>query len=227
VNGAIHNLQYDVLTDFEPVVLLPANPLFIASNSAVPASDMEGLVSWLKSNEDKVSVGTSGAGTSPHVAGVMLQKMTDTRLQLVHYRGGAPAMQDLISGQIHLFMNQASSFLPHLDGGKLRVYAVLAKERLPQAPSVPTVDEAGFPGFYLSSWNGIWAPKGTPKVVIDRLNAAFVDALSDESVRKRFTDLGQVIPTPEQLTADAFAAYHKAEFDKWTPIVKAANIVGN
>jgi tripartite-type tricarboxylate transporter receptor subunit TctC len=227
VNGAIHNLQYDVLNDFEPVILLPTNPLFIASNSSIPASDLKQLVSWLKANQDKVAVGTSGAGTSPHVAGVMLQKLTDTRLQLVHYRGGAPAIQDLISGQIHLFMNQASSFLPHLEGGRLRVYAVLAKERLPQAPDVPTVDEAGLPGFYLSSWNGIWAPKGTPKVVIDRLNAAFVDALSNESVRKRFIDLGQVIPTAEQLSPDAFAAYHKVEFDKWTPIVKAANISEN
>jgi tripartite-type tricarboxylate transporter receptor subunit TctC len=227
VNGAIHNLQYDVVADFDPVILLPANPLFIASNSSVPATDMKGLVSWLKSNQDKVSVGTSGAGTSPHVAGVMLQKLTDTRLQLVHYRGGAPAIQDLISGQIHLFMNQASSFLPHLDAGKLRVYAVLAKERLAQAPNVPTVDEAGFPGFYLSSWNGIWAPKGTPKAAIDRLNAAFVDALADETVRRRFIDLGQVIPPPEQLTPEAFAAYHKAEFDKWMPIIKAANISEN
>jgi tripartite-type tricarboxylate transporter receptor subunit TctC len=227
VNGAIHNLQYDVVTDFEPVVLLPANPLFIAANGAVPAKDLKELVAWLKANEDKVSVATSGAGTSPHVAGVMLQKITDTRLQMVHYRGGAPAIQDLLSGQVHLFMNQASSFLPHLGDSKLKVYAVLSKERLPQAPDIPTVDEAGLPGFYLSSWNGIWASKGTPKEAITRLNAAFVDAMSDPTVRQRFIDLGQVVPSIDQLTPEAFGAYHLAEFQKWTPIINAANIKTN
>jgi tripartite-type tricarboxylate transporter receptor subunit TctC len=224
VNGAIYNLPYDVVSDFEPVVLLPENPLFITSKKAIPAKNLSELVDWVKATGDKVLVATSGVGTSPHVAGVMLQHLTGAPVQLVHYRGGAPALQDLMSGQVDVNMNQASVFLPYLNGERIRIYAVLAKTRLPQAPDVPTVDEAGLPGFHLSSWNGIWAPKGTPMDVVGRLNAAVVEALSDPTVRKRFTDLGQVIPPSDQLTPQAFAAYQKAEIEKWWPIIKAAGI---
>ncbi len=124
-------------------------------------------------------------------------------------------------------MNQASVFLPYLNDERIKIYAVLAKARLPQAPAIPTVDEAGLPGFHLSSWNGIWAPKGTPKDVVRTLNAAVVETLNDPAVRQRFTDLGQVIPPPEQLTPEAFAAYQKAEIERWWPIVKAAGITAN
>jgi tripartite-type tricarboxylate transporter receptor subunit TctC len=181
----------------------------------------------MKAVREQVLVATSGVGTSPHVAGVMLQHLTGAPIQLVHYRGGAPALQDLVSGQVDLNMNQASVFLPYLNDDRIRIYAVLAKARLPQAPDVPTVDEAGLPGFYLSSWNGIWAPKGTPKDVVGKLNAAVVDALNDAAVRRRFSDLGQVIPPPDQLTPEAFAAYQKAEIDKWWPIIKAAGIAAH
>jgi tripartite-type tricarboxylate transporter receptor subunit TctC len=224
VNGAIYNLPYDVVSDFEPVVLLPENPLFITSKKAVPANNLRELVAWVKASGDKVLVATSGVGTSPHVAGVMLQHLTGVPVQLVHYRGGAPALQDLMSGQVDLNMNQASVFLPYLADDRIRIYAVLAKTRLPQATDVPTVDEAGLPGFHLSSWNGIWAPKGTPKAIVDKLNAAVVEALNDPTVRQRFTDLGQVIPPPDQLTPQAFGAYQKAEIEKWWPIVNEANI---
>ena len=227
VNGAIYNLAYDVVTDFEPVVLLPGNPLFITSKKAVPAKSLDELVAWMKAVREQVLVATSGVGTSPHVAGVMLQHLTGAPIQLVHYRGGAPALQDLVSGQVDLNMNQASVFLPYLNDDRIRIYAVLAKARLPQAPDVPTVDEAGLPGFHLSSWNGIWAPKGTPKDVVGKLNAAVVDALNDAAVRRRFSDLGQVIPPPDQLTPDAFGAYQKAEIDKWWPIIKAAGIAAH
>ena len=169
-------------------------------------------------------VGTSGVGTSPHVAGVMLQQRTGAPVRLVHYRGGEPALQDLISGHIDLDMNQSSVFLPYLNDDRIRIYAVMANKRLPQAPDLPTVDEAGLLGFYLSSWNGIWAPKATPKDIIRKLNAATVDALNDPGVRRRFTDLGQVIPSADQLTTEAFAAFQKAEIEKWWPIIKAAGI---
>jgi tripartite-type tricarboxylate transporter receptor subunit TctC len=224
VNGVIYNLQYDVLSDFEPVVLLPANPLFIVAKNTLPARNLNELVAWMKASKEDVLVATSGVGTSPHVAGIMLQKLTGARVQLVHYRGGAPALQDLLAGQVDLFMNQASIFLPHLGDGKIKVFAVLANSRLPQAPDVPTVDEAGLPGFYLSSWNGIWAPKGTPKDVINKLNAAVVDALADPTVRQRFADLGQVIPPPDMLTPQAFGAYQRAEIEKWTPVIAAAGV---
>jgi tripartite-type tricarboxylate transporter receptor subunit TctC len=227
VNGAIYNLTYDVLGDFEPVVLLPENPLFITSKKAVPARSLAELVAWVKAATTPVLVATSGVGTSPHVAAVMLQHLTGAPIQPVHYRGGAPALQDLISGQVDLNMNQASVFLPYLDDERIRVYAVLAKQRLPQALAIPTVDEAGLPGFHLSSWNGIWAPKGTPRDVVRRLNAAVVETLGDAGVRQRFSELGQVIPPPEQLTPEAFAAYQKAEIDRWWPVIKAAGIKAN
>jgi tripartite-type tricarboxylate transporter receptor subunit TctC len=227
VNGAIYNLSYDVVTDFEPVVLLPENPLFITSKKAIPARSLNALVAWMKASKDKVLVATSGVGTSPHVAGVMLQHLTGAELQLVHYRGGAPALQDLLAGQVDVNMNQASVFLPYLNDDRIRIYAVLAKERLPQAPDVPTVDEGGLPGFYLSSWNAIWAPKGTPRAIIGRLNAAVVEALKDATIRKRFIDLGQVVPPPEQLTPEALGAYQRAEIEKWWPIIKAAGIAAH
>jgi tripartite-type tricarboxylate transporter receptor subunit TctC len=227
VNGAIYNLSYDVVTDFEPVVLLPENPLFITSKKAIPARSLGALVAWVKASKDKVLVATSGVGTSPHVAGVLLQHLTGADLQLVHYRGGAPALQDLIAGQVDVNMNQASVFLPYLNDDRIRIYAVLAKQRLPQAPDVPTVDEGGLPGFYLSSWNAIWAPKGTPRDVIGKLNAAVIEALNDAMVRKRFGELGQVIPPPSQLTPEALGAYQRSEIEKWWPIIKAAGIAAH
>jgi tripartite-type tricarboxylate transporter receptor subunit TctC len=224
VNGAIYALNYDVVTDFEPVVLLPENPLFITSTKAIPAKNLVELIAWVKGAAGHVLVATSGVGTSPHVAGVMLQHLAEAPVQLVHYRGGAPALQDLIAGQVDVNMNQPSVFLPYLNDDRIRIYAVLSKARLPQAPNIPTVDEDGLPGFYLSSWNGIWAPKGTPKHVVATLNAAVVEALNEATVRQRFVDLGQVIPPPDQLTPEAFGAYQKAEIEKWWPIIKAAGI---
>jgi tripartite-type tricarboxylate transporter receptor subunit TctC len=227
VNGVIYNLPYDVVADFEPVVLLPENPLVITSKKAVPARDLAELMAWLKAAAMPVLVATSGVGTSPHIAAVMLQQLTGAPVQPVHYRGGAPALQDLLSGQVDLNMNQVSVFLPYLDDDRIRIYAVLAKQRMPQAPAVPTVDEAGLAGFHLSSWNGIWAPKGTPREVVRRLNAAVVETLSDAAIRQRFSELGQVIPPPEQLTPEAFAAYQKAEIERWWPVIKAAGITAN
>ena len=224
VNGAIYKLDYDVVADFEPVVLLPDTPLLIASKRAAPANNLQELIAWVKANGDKVLVGTSGVGTSPHVAGVMLQQRTGAPVRLVHYRGGEPALQDLIAGHIDLDMNQSSVFLPYLKDDRVRIYAVMAKTRLPQAPDVPTVDEAGLPEFYLSSWNGIWAPKGTPSNAIQKLNAAAVAALHDPAIRKRFTDLGQVIPSADRLTSESLTIYQRAEVAKWWPIIKAAGI---
>lgn len=226
VNAALYSLTYDVLTDFEAVILLPSNPLMIGAKAAVPAKDLRELVGLIRSNPDKVAIGTSGIGSSPHVAAVMLQTLAGANLQIAHYRGGAPALQDLLGGQIDLVINAPTVFLPHVASGKLKVLAVLDRVRLQQMPDVPTVDEAGLPGFYLSSWNGIWAPKGTTRETVARLNAAVVAALGGAEVRKRFADLGQVIPVPEQLTPAAFAAYHKAEYEKWVPVIKAAGIRG-
>jgi tripartite-type tricarboxylate transporter receptor subunit TctC len=182
LNGALYNLQYDVLKDFEPVALLASNPQLIVSKSAMPAKNLNELIAWLKANPNKASQGTAGVGTPAHVSSVFFQRMTGVQFQFVPYcRGAAPAMQDLIAGQIDLMFDQSSHSLPHVRGGKIKAYAVTATTRLPSAPEIPTVDEAGLPGFHVSIWAGMWAPKGTPKNIIAKLNNAVVNALADPS----------------------------------------------
>ena len=224
LNAAIFTLPYDPLNDFEPVSLVAAQPLFIIAKKAMPAKDLAELIAWLKANPDKATQGTAGTGGASHLAGVFFQKATGTRYQLVPYRGSAPAMQDLLAGQIDMMIDLAASSTPHVRAGNVKAYAVTSKTRLAAAPDVPTVDEAGLPGYYVSSWHAIWVPKATPKPVIAKLNAAVVDALADPTVRKRLADVGQDIFPREQQTPEALSAYHKAEIEKWWPLVKAANI---
>jgi tripartite-type tricarboxylate transporter receptor subunit TctC len=224
LNGAIYALQYDVLTDFEPVALLASNPQLIISKNTLPAKDLKGLIAWLKANPDKASAGTGGVGGVSHVAGVFFQKETGTRFQFVTYRGTNLAQQDLTGGHIDLLFDQAVTALPNVRAGKVRAYAVTAKTRLDSAPDIPTVDEAGVPGFYMSVWNALWVPKGTRQEVIARLNAAVVDSMADPVVRKRLSDLGLDIPPRDQQTPGALGAFHKAEIEKWWPIIRAANI---
>jgi tripartite-type tricarboxylate transporter receptor subunit TctC len=224
LNGAIYALPFDGLRDFEPVALLASNPQLIISKNALPASDLKGLIAWLKANPDKASAGTGGTGGVAHVGGVFFQKETGTRFQFVPYRGTNLAQQDLIGGQIDLLFDQAVSALTNIRAGTIRAYAVTAKTRLASAPDIPTVDEAGLPGFYMSVWNALWVPKGTPKEVIARLNAAAMAAMADPAVRQRLSDLGLEIPSLDQQTPEALGAFHKAEVEKWWPIIKAANI---
>jgi len=224
LNGAIYLLQYDVLNDFEPVALLASNPQLIVAKNATPANSLNELIAWLKANPGKASQGTAGVGSPAHVSGAYFQKETRTRFQFVPYRGAAPAMQDLIAGQIDLMFDQALNSLPHVRAGKIKAYAVTADVRLASAPEIPTVDEAGLPRFYISIWSGMWAPKGTPKDVVAKLNAAVVDALSHPTVRQQLADLGQEVPLRDQQAPEALRAFQKAEIEKWWPIIKAANI---
>ncbi|MEA2949878.1 MAG: hypothetical protein QOI40_5208 [Alphaproteobacteria bacterium] len=226
VNGAIYALQYDLLRDFDPIVLLPSNPMIVVSKNAVPAKDLGGLVAWIKANESKVSAGTAGAGSSTHIAGVYFQNLTGTHFQFVPYRGTGPALQDLVAGQIDLIVDQASNSIQQVRDGKIRAYAVTAKTRLPSAPDIPTAAEAGVPGLDISVWYGLWAPKGTPKEIITQLNQAAVEALADPAVRQRLADLGLEIPAREIQTPEALGAHQKAEIAKWWPIIKAASIKG-
>jgi tripartite-type tricarboxylate transporter receptor subunit TctC len=224
LNGAIYALQYDLLADFAPVSLIANGPMLLIAKKSLPANDLKELVAWLKANPDKASAGTGGVGSPPHVAGIFFQEMTDTHFPFVPYRGAAPAMRDLVAGQIDFMFDQASNVMPQLQGGTIKAFAVTAKTRLPSAPSVPTVDEAGLPGLYISVWHGLWAPKGTPSDVITKLNGAVVTALGDPATREKLAALGQEIPAVGQLTPQALSAFQKAEIDKWWPIVKAAGI---
>jgi tripartite-type tricarboxylate transporter receptor subunit TctC len=226
LNGAVYTLPYDVQRDFEPIALLASNPQLIVGRRAMPANDLNELITWLKANPGVASQGTAGGvGTPAHVSGVFFQRLTGTRFQFVPYsRGAAPAMQDLIAGQIDLMFDQASNSLPHVRGSRIRAYAVTAKARLASAPEIPTVDEAGLPGFHVSVWTGLWAPKRTPKEIIAKLNDVAVRALADPKVQQRFGDLGQEIPARALQTTAGFGAFQKAEIDKWWPIIKAANI---
>jgi len=223
-NQAIYPLPYDMLADLDPLVLLPSNPMVVVSRNSLPAKNLQELLAWLKANPDKATAGTAGAGSGSHIAGVYMQNLTGLRLQFVPYRGTAPALTDLVAGQIDIIVDQASNSMQQIRFGSIRPYAITDRKRLSAAPDIPTVDEAGLPGFYMTLWNGLWVPKGTPKEAVTRLNAAVVEALADPAVKSRLVDLGLEIPERDQLTPEALGAWHKAEAGKWWPIIKAANI---
>jgi len=223
-SGALYPVHYDLLKDFEPVSLLTFAPMIIVGKKALPATDGKGLIAWLKANPDKASAASVGAGSALHVCGLYFQARTGTQFEFVTYKGAAPAMQDLVGGQIDLMCAEASQVVPHVRSGKIKAFAVMSQSRLPELPDVPTTDEIGAPGMHIPFWHGLWAPKGTPKDVIAKLNAAVVETLSDPAVRKRLTDQGWAVASREQQTPEALGAYHQAEIKKWWPIIKAANI---
>jgi tripartite-type tricarboxylate transporter receptor subunit TctC len=220
LNGAAYALPYDLLKDLEPVALIATNPEVIVTNTANPAKDLRELIAWLKPNNVSVGIGSM----SHRVAAVYFQNSTGARFVFVPYRGGGPAMQDLVARQIDVMFDQAANSLPQLRNATIKAYAVTAKGRLSSAPDIPTVDEAGLPGFYIAVWTALWAPAATPKPIIAKLNAAVVEALGNPTVRARLADLGQDIPPPDQQTPAALGALQKAEIEKWWPIIKAANI---
>lgn len=224
ITGAIQKMNYDVFNDFEPIAMVATNPQIVVSKNDVPARTLKDLIAWAKAKKDPVTCGTGGPGTPAHISCAYFQQQTGAQVQIIHYRGAAPAMQDLIAGHIEITFDQAANSIPQVRGGRIRAYAVTAAKRLTAEPEIPSVDEAGLPNFYMAVWHGMWAPKGTPKPVIDRLNAAIRESLADAEVRKRLGDLGQEIPPPEQQTPEALRAHHKAEIDKWWPVIKKAGI---
>src|ERR1700710_331601 len=169
-NGAIYKLGYDLITDLEPVVLLPSNPMIVVSKNAVPAKSLKELLEWLKSRPAPAAAGTAGAGSGSHIAGLYFENATGIKLQYVPYRGTAPALNDLVAGQIDIIIDQTSNSINQVRGGNIRAYAIPADKRIESAPDVPTVDEAGLPGFHMTLWSGLWVPKGTPKEIVDKLN---------------------------------------------------------
>jgi tripartite-type tricarboxylate transporter receptor subunit TctC len=223
-NGAIYKLGYDLVTDLEPVALLPSNPMIIVSKNAVPAKTLTEFVAWLKAQPAPPTAGTAGAGSGSHIAGLYFENITGVKLQYVPYRGTGPAMNDLVAGQIDLIVDQTSNSIGQVRAGNIRAYAITDSRRVDSAVDIPTADEAGLPGFHMNLWSGMWVPKGTPKDIVARLNAATNDALNDPAVRKQLENLGLQMPPKDKLTPDALGAQQKAEIAKWWPMIKAGNV---
>ena len=224
VNGAYYKLTYDLLTDLEPIAMIATNPQMVITRSVVPAQNLKELVQWIKTNQGKIQIGTGGIGSSSHIGGLYFLNRVGVKMDFVPYRGGAPAVQALLAGEIDLYMTQISGAIEQVRAGKLRAYMVTTSKRQAAAPEIPTTDEAGMPGLYTTVWHGIWVPKGTSADAKFKLNAAIVDTLADATVRKRFADLGQEIPPVSEQTQRALAVYHKAEIDKWWPLMRTAGI---
>jgi tripartite-type tricarboxylate transporter receptor subunit TctC len=225
-NGVMYSLPYDVLNDLDPLALLPNNPMIVVSRNTLPAKNLKELIAWLKANPGNATAGTAGAGSGSHVAGVYFAKFAGVTLQYVPYRGTGPALNDLVAGQIDILVDQASNSMQQIRAGNIRAYAVTDTKRLAAAPDIPTVAEAGLPGFDMTLWNGLWLPKGTPKDIVKTLSAAVMEAMADPAVRQRLNDLGLEMPPREQQTPEALGVWQKAEAAKWWPIIKAANIKG-
>lgn len=223
-NGAVYKLSYDLVADLEPVVLLPSNPMIVVSKSAVPATSLNELIAWLKSRSSPATAGTAGAGSGSHIAGVYFENVTGIKLQYVPYRGTGPALNDLIAGQIDVIVDQTSNSINQVRAGTIRAYAITDDKRLASAPEIPTAEEAGLKGFTMTLWSGLWVPRGTPKEIITRLNAAAVEALNDPAVKKQLESQGLEMTPQDQLTPEALGARQKAEIAKWWPMIKAANV---
>jgi tripartite-type tricarboxylate transporter receptor subunit TctC len=223
-NGAVYKLGYDLVADLEPIVMLPSNPMIVVSKNDVPAKTLNELLAWLKSRPEPVTAGTAGLGSGSHIAGLYFENATGIKLQFVPYRGTAPAMNDLVAGQIDVIIDQTSNSINQVRAGTIRAYAVTDDKRVASAPDIPTTDEAGLPGFHMILWSGLWAPKGTPKEIVAKLNAAAIEALNDPAVQKQFVNLGLQMPPENQLTPQALGDRQKAEIAKWWPIIKAAHV---
>ena len=223
-NGAIYKLGYDLVTDLAPVVLLPSNPMVIVSANAVPAKSLQELIAWLKAKPTPATAGTAGAGSGSHIAGLYFENATGIKLQFVPYRGTAPALTDLVAGQIDIIVDQLSNSIAQVRAGTIRAYAVTDDKRVESASDIPTTDEAGLPGFHMTLWSGLWVPKNTPKDIVAKLNTAAVVAMNDPAVRKKFEELGLQMPPPEKLSPEALGTWQKAEIAKWWPMLKAADV---
>ena len=222
VGSIIYPLNYDLQKDFEPIGLISVNPQLMVARKTLPADDLKGLVAWMKANPGKITFVNQNAAAQ--VSGILLQQLTGTQVQFIPYRGAGPAMTDLISGQVDLLVVQGAVALPQVRGGTIKAIVNLSPNRSASMPDIPTSDEGGVPRLYMSGWFGFFAPKGTPKDIIDKLNSAMVQVLADPAVRTRFAELGLDVASREQQTPEGLAAFQKAEIEKWWPIIRAANV---
>jgi tripartite-type tricarboxylate transporter receptor subunit TctC len=222
VGSIIYPLNYDLQKDFEPIGLISVNPQLMVARKALPADDLKGLVAWMKANPGKITFVNQNAAAQ--VSGILLQQLTGTQVQFIPYRGAGPAMTDLISGQVDLLVVQGAVALPQVRGGTIKAIVNLSPNRSASMPDIPTSDEGGVPGLYMSGWFGFFAPRSTPKDIIDKINSAMVQVLADPAVRARFAELGLDVASREQQTPEGLAAFQKAEIEKWWPIIRAANV---
>jgi tripartite-type tricarboxylate transporter receptor subunit TctC len=221
-NGVVYQLNYDVQKDFEPIGLLSVNPQLILGRKTLPFDDLKGLVAWMKANPGKATLANQNAAAQ--TGGTLLQQLTGTSALFVPYRGGGPAMNDLVAGHIDLLIIQAAAAMPQVRAGTIKAFANMSPARSAVVPGVPTSDEAGVKGLYVSGWFGLFAPKGTPRDAIAKLNAAMVQAIADPGVQAKFADLGLDVAPKEHQSPEGLAAFHKAEIEKWWPIIKAAGV---
>jgi tripartite-type tricarboxylate transporter receptor subunit TctC len=222
ISAVASSVRYDVLKDFEPISLLSTSPVALIGSNKLQSANLRELIAWLRENPDKATVATFGQGSGPHISSVTLQNLIGTRFRFVPYRGNSVALPDLVSGQIDLMSVEQSQIIGHVRAGTVKAYAILAKERSAALPEVPTIEEAGGPPLHVVTWRGMWVPKGTPAHVSSILASAVLDALSDAAVQRRLAEIGQEVVPPAQRTPEALAVHHKAEFEKWTPMIKAA-----
>jgi tripartite-type tricarboxylate transporter receptor subunit TctC len=223
-SGAVYNLPIDLLKDMEPVALIATQPSLIVGRKDLPANDLKGLMAWLKANSGKISVGTSGPGSPSHVFGSFFQKATDSKFNFIPYRSAGLSQQDLVAGQVDMIIDTPSTSGANAKAGLIKAYAIAGKDRSPVLPDVPTVDEAGLPGLYFYFWHAIWAPKGTPKDIVAKLNSAVVKALADPATHKRLADIGQEFFPASMGSPEALAKFQREEIEKWHPVIKAAGI---
>jgi tripartite-type tricarboxylate transporter receptor subunit TctC len=222
VGSIIYKLDYDLEKDFEPIALVSNNPQLMVARNGLPANTVGELVTWMKANPGKINFVNQNAAAN--VSGVLFENLTKQKVQFIPSRGAGPAMTDLVSGTVDLLVVQGAVALPQIRAGKIKALANLSPTRSASMPDIPTADETGVPGLYMSGWFGFFAPKGTPKDIIAKLNAATVEALADPAIQKRFTELGLDVVPREQQTPEGLAAFQKAEIAKWWPIIKSAGI---
>jgi tripartite-type tricarboxylate transporter receptor subunit TctC len=220
VGSIIYNLNYDLQKDFEPIGLISINPQLMVGKKALPADDLKGLIAWMNANPGKITFVSDNAAAQ--VIGILFQQVTGQKLQFIPYRGAGPAMTDLISGQVDLLVVQSAVALPQVRAGTIKAIAILSPQRSASMPDIPTSEEGGVPGLYMSGWFGLFAPKGTPTYVVAKLNGAMVQALADPAVRARFSEIGLNVASHQQQTPEGLATFHKAEIEKWWPMIRAA-----
>ncbi len=220
--GAIYPVNWHILKDLAPVAKFPVSTLMIVGRNGLPARDIKELIAWMKANPGKATIANIGNGSGAHICSVYFNDKAGVSGTFVPYKGGAPVMQDLIGNQIDMFCAEASQTLPHVRAGKMKAYVTLSEKRWSPLPDVPTMAETVSSDIALPFWHGLWAPKGTPREAIVKLNSAVRAVFAMPLVQKRVADLGMIIPTDAEGTPEALAAYHKAEVEKWWPIIKAA-----